>query len=91
MARKWVGFGIAVAIVFSVHQTLAGEPTVIVEDVSPNVAGVEFMGYLEPGRTFTLGPGKSATLGYVLNAMSSESASLAKWTDLDSPSELNGG
>ena len=65
MARKTIGFGLAIAVAVSAPLAMAGEPAVVVEGVSPGIAGVEFMGYMEAGQTFKLGPGQSATLGYL--------------------------
>ena len=69
MTRKIFGFGFVVAVAFTAPQALAGEPAAVVEGVSPGVAGVEFMSYLEAGQTFKLGPGQSATLGYLLSCI----------------------
>jgi len=69
MARNIIGIGLAIAVAFTAHQSLAGEPSVVVESISPGVAGVEFMGYLEPGQSFKLGPGQSATLGYLASCI----------------------
>jgi len=43
----------------------AAEPVAIVEDVSFEKAGVNFMDYLDAGRVITLPPGESLTLGYL--------------------------
>ncbi len=43
----------------------AAEPVAIVEDVSFEKAGVNFMDYLDAGRVIELPPGESLTLGYL--------------------------
>ena len=65
MTGNLIRLGLAAAFVISAYTALAEEPAAIVESVSPGVAGVEFMAYLRPGQTFTLGPTQTATLGYL--------------------------
>ncbi len=55
-----------VALVFSIDAVAAeSTPVAVVEDVSAEVADLQFMDLLEQGRVIKLGDGQSVTLGYL--------------------------